>query len=213
VMPVVFKREKSREALDKFIEVRPDYEPLARVLEKAYYYFNEKKELPNIVINQKGEYKLLQDYTLPKAPPPPKKFVENTEPRKSASQVVKYNDTDFYSYVNSQPKYPGGLQAFQQYIDGIAEELSNLIPEGGAKRLYIDVDFVVDAKGNVVNVKVSNKANNEMNNLIIQRFESMPAWQPAMRQDKPVPMKLVQNIVVDAKPPKPKKEEQDADES
>jgi hypothetical protein len=39
-----------------------------------------------------------------------------------------------------------------------------------------------------------------MNNLIIERFESMPVWTPALRQDKAVPMKLVQNIVVEAKP-------------
>ncbi|WP_197428225.1 hypothetical protein [Phnomibacter ginsenosidimutans] len=74
------------------------------------------------------------------------------------------------------------------------------MPEEGAKRLFIDVDFVVDAKGNVVNVKPGTRANNEMNNLIIDRFEAMPAWAPALRQDKAVPMKLVQNIMVEAKP-------------
>ncbi|MCU0394726.1 MAG: hypothetical protein MUF29_02365 [Chitinophagaceae bacterium] len=200
VMPVVFKNEKSKEYLEKFLTDRPDYAPMARTMEKVYYYFNQHKDLPALMINGKGEYLMLQEYTIPKKPPPPPKFRENTEPRRQAARTVQYADTDFYPYVNSQPKYPGGLDAFQKYIDALGAELSQFMPETGPRRIFIDVDFVVDVKGNVVNVKPGARANNEMNNLIIERFESMPVWTPAMRQDKAVPMKLVQNIVVEAKP-------------
>ena len=200
VMPVVFKNEKSKEYLEKFLTDRPDYAPMARTMEKVYYYFNQHKDLPALMINGKGEYLMLQEYTIPKKPPPPPKFRENTEPRRQAARTVQYADTDFYPYVNSQPKYPGGLDAFQKYIDALGAELSQFMPETGPRRIFIDVDFVVDVKGNVVNVKPGARANNEMNNLIIERFESMPVWTPALRQDKAVPMKLVQNIVVEAKP-------------
>lgn len=213
VMPVMFKNDKSKEYLEKYLVDHKDYEPMVRTMEKVYYYFNQHKEIPTILIGAEGNYKMLQEYTIPKKPPPPPKFKENTAPRKAAARTVAYADTDFYPYVNTQPKYPGGLEAFQKYIDAIGEELSQFIPENGAKRLYIDVDFVVDAKGNVVNVKPSARANNEMNNLIIERFEAMPQWTPATRQDKAVPMKLVQNIVVEAKPklPEPKKEKAEDD--
>jgi hypothetical protein len=53
------------------------------------------------------------------------------------------------------------------------------------------------------------KANNEMNNLIIDRFEAMPAWKPAIRLEKPVPMRLTQNIMVDAKPAAPPAKEEE----
>lgn len=211
VMPVVFKNEKSKEILDKFVVTRPEYAPMVHTMEKVYYYFNQHKQLPNLLINAKGEYLMLQEYAIPKKPPPPPKFKENTEQRRNAARVVSYAATDFYPYVNTQPKFPGGLEAFQQYIDGLGAELSAFMPEAGARRLYIDVDFVIDAKGNVVNVQPSQRANNEMNNLIIDRFEAMPVWLPATRQDRPVPMKLVQNIVVEAKPKvvEPKKEEEE----
>jgi hypothetical protein len=51
-----------------------------------------------------------------------------------------------------------------------------------------------------------------MNNLIIEKFEAMPQWTPATRQDKAVPMKLVQNIVVDAKPKMPEAKTEKAED-
>lgn len=199
VMPVVFKKEKSHEILDKYLAGNPDYEPMAKLMEKVYYYFNTNKALPTIMINGKGEYMMAQEFTPPKKVIPVK-YKENTEKRRAAARVVAYQEGDFFATVNSQPRYPGGLSAFQQFIDELAAELALFIPEGGAKRLFIDVDFVIDAKGNVVNVKPGAKANNEINNLIIDRFEAMPTWVPATRQDKAVPMRLVQNIMIDAKP-------------
>lgn len=199
VMPVLFKNDKSREILEKQLQVQPEYKPMANIMEKVYYYFNTHKQLPTIMINAKGEYLMAQDFTIPKKISPPK-FKENSEPRRTAARTVQFGENDFYPYVNSQPKFPGGLPAFQQFIEELAADLAQFMPENGPKRLFIDVDFVVDAKGNVVNVKPGSRANNEMNNLIIDRFEAMPAWTPAMRQDKAVPMKLVQNIMVEAKP-------------
>ncbi|HSC55123.1 MAG TPA: L,D-transpeptidase family protein [Phnomibacter sp.] len=203
VMPIMFKNEKSHEVLDKYLVANPDYEPMAKLMEKVYYYFNTNKALPTIMINGKGEYMMAQEFT-PVKKVVPVKYKENTAKRKAASKMVSYQPGDFYAYVNTQPQFPGGLSNFQKFIDELAVELSEFIPEGGAKRLFIDVDFVIDAKGNVVNVVPGARANNEMNNLIIERFEAMPQWGPATRQDKAVPMRLVQNIVVEAKPEAPK---------
>lgn len=202
VLPVAFKNARSREVLTKHLEGRSDYQPMVQVMEKVYYYFNQHKQLPTVYITARGEYAMLQEYSIPKVVVP-EKFKENTAPRRSASRTVAYKDTDFFATVNSQAKFPGGMGAFQQFINQLQEELRDLIPEGGPKRLFIDVEFVVDAKGNVVNVKPSARANNEMNNLIIDRFESLPAWTPALRQDVAVPMRLVQNLMVDARPPQP----------
>ena len=208
VMPVLFKKDKSKELLEKQLAAQPEYKPMAGIMEKVYYYFNTYKQLPTIMINAKGEYMMAQEFTIPKKVIPPK-FKENTESRRSAARTVTFGENDFYPYVNTQPKFPGGLPAFQKFIDQLAAELADFMPEEGAKRLFIDVDFVVDAKGNVVNVKPGTRANNEMNNLIIDRFEAMPAWAPALRQDKAVPMKLVQNIMVEAKPKAAEKAEEE----
>jgi murein L,D-transpeptidase YafK len=38
VFPVLFKKDKSKETLEKYLDTRPDYKPLAHTLEKVYYY-------------------------------------------------------------------------------------------------------------------------------------------------------------------------------
>jgi hypothetical protein len=42
-----------------------------------------------------------------------------------------------------------------------------------------------------------------MNNRIIEQFEKMPNWKPAMLKDKPVARRFTQTIVVNAPEKKP----------
>lgn len=202
VFPVYFKSDKSKETLEKYLDGRPDYKPLAHTLEKVYYFFEEKKQLPAIVINGAGEYKLLQEFTIPPRPmpiPPPPPFKENTASRKSASMVA-IPEEQLSGYISSPPEFPGGMAAFTEFIASLGNELGQWMPLG-KQRVFIPVEFIVDANGKVQNVKVDNKANNEMNNHIIARFESLPAWKPAMApKEKPVPRKLTQTIIVNEWP-------------
>lgn len=199
VFPIMFKNDKSKGLLDKYLENRPDYKPLANRLEKVYYYFQEKKQLPTIVVNGAGEYDMLQDFTIPKrpvAPPPPPVFIENTAPRKTGKQQA-FTTQELVGYISQQPEYPDGAAAYKAFIEGLDAELSQFIPIGGRERLYITVEFVITADGKVVNVKPDKNANNEMNNLIIQRFESLPIWKSALGQkETPIPRLLSQTIVV-----------------
>ncbi|TAD92737.1 MAG: hypothetical protein EAY75_01850 [Bacteroidetes bacterium] len=205
VFPIKFNQLASKEKLEKYLDQNPEYRQTAQTLEKVYYYFNEKRNLPIILIGKKGDYMMAQPYSIPIKPPPPPTFKENTEPRKRATKTLKIADGEFFSSVYKQPVFPGGLSAFQAFIDGLANDLAEFMPDDKT-RLFIQVDFVIDKGGNVVNTTVASNANNEMNNLIIERFEAMPKWSPALRPDLPVPMKLLQTIMVDARPkaaPKP----------
>ncbi len=198
VFPVLFKSDKSKEFLEKYLETRPDYKPLAHTLEKVYYYFEEKKQLPAIFINGSGEYKLLQDYTIPPRPvpiPPPPPFKENSVARKTA--VMKDIPEDqLNGFIVSPPEFPGGMAAFTDFIGSLGNELGQWMPKG-KQRVFIPVEFIVEASGKVTNVKVDIKANNEMNNHIIARFEKLPLWKPALAlKEKPVPRKLTQTIIV-----------------
>ncbi|MCU0403258.1 MAG: hypothetical protein MUE99_01830 [Chitinophagaceae bacterium] len=201
VFPVMFKNDNSWDKLEKFMEARPDYKPLVYKLQKVYYYFEERKQLPTLVINGAGEYDLLQEYTVPKRPVkpiPPPPFKENTEARKTGI-TKNYTDADLSGYIISQPQFPGGADAFKLFIEKMGEELAQFMPKG-RERAFVQVEFIVEADGKVVNV-FTNKAtvNNEMNNMIINRFESLPNWRPAMApKDKPVPRKLSQTIIVNA---------------
>ncbi len=199
VFPARFKKAKNQELLARFLVQRPDYEPLVKNLETVYYYFEEKKQLPVILVDKQGSYFTAEDFhRTVVAKVVEKKFVENTEPRNQASKVKTFTDNEFFPSVYKMASYPGGIKEFQVFIDKLSEDLSPLMPST-RKRMFIQVDFVVDKQGNVVNVKVGDNANNEMNNLILRRFESLPKWSPAERQE-PVAMRLVQTIVVEGKP-------------
>lgn len=216
VFPVNFKVDKSKDLLEKYLETRPDYRPFAENLEKAYYYFEEKRQLPTIYINAKGEYDMLQDYLVPPRPmpiPPPPPFKENTAARRSAA-IKPFAEEQLNGFIVSPPVYPGGMKEFSEFINELSNELGQWMPKG-KKRVYIPVEFIVDATGKVVNVKVDKNANNEMNNHILARFEAMAAWKPALApKEKPVPRKLIQTIIVnewpeDDIPVSKKMEEQD----
>lgn len=201
VFPVQFKRDKSKQIIEDFLKIHPEYRPLAFNLEKVYYYFQTKKQLPNIIINGNGDYTMLQEFTIPKRPvppPPPPVFKENVEPRKTGIQE-KYTDEELRTYITGYPTYAGGNEAFKKFVDDLGEELAAFMPPE-KERIYIPVEFIVNAKGKVVNVAVDKIANNEMNNRIISHFEKMPLWTPASIKEKPLPRKLSQNIVVTAKP-------------
>lgn len=210
VFPVRFKSEKSKEAIDDFLRNRPDYTPLAAHLEKVYYYFEEKKQLPTIFINGRGEYTMLQEYTIPKRPepppPPPPPFIENTEARKTGLREP-ITDEDLRAFVNTTASFPGGMEKFKLLVDQVGASLSEYMPED-RQRQYIAVEFMINRQGRVVNVQVDKAANNEMNNRIIERFEKMPVWTPALLKDKPFPRRFSQTIVVNAleKKPEPKPE-------
>lgn len=196
VFPMKFKKKKNQEMLEKFLVQRPDYQPLVTSMMSVYYYFEQNKQLPTILVGRSGNYFIAQDFHY--SPPKEKKFIENAVPRNKPSKVETFAATDFYPSVYKVASFPGGNAAFQTFIDQLAADLSAyLLP--AKKRIFVQVDFVIDKEGNLVNVKVADNANNEMNNLIIERFEALPKWSPAIRQE-PVAIRLQQSIMIEAKP-------------
>jgi murein L,D-transpeptidase YafK len=201
VFPISFKSDKSKETLDKYLEQQPDYKPLAHRLEKVYYYFEEKKQLPTIVINAAGEYDMLQEFTIPKRPVkplPPPPFKENSVARKPAGRTRDFSEEELKQFIIKHPEFPGGNPAFQVFLEALGQDLAKYMPSG-KKRAFVQVEFVVGSDGKVYNVQVDKQANNEMNNTIIERFEGLENWKPALGQkDKPLPRKLVQTVIVNA---------------
>lgn len=211
VFPVKFKKLKSLEYLEKYLVTRPDYQPMVNSLMKVYFYFDKNKRLPTMLINTDGSYDIAESftYTLPKKKPEVV-FKENVAPRKKATKTADLTDKDFYPAVYKMPVFPGGTSAFQEFLDQLSIELSEyLLP--AKKRIFVQVNFVIDKAGNLVNVKVSDNASNEINNHILARFEALPKWEPAIRQE-PVAIRLQQSIMIDAKPVIPQKPDEDVEE-
>jgi outer membrane biosynthesis protein TonB len=66
-------------------------------------------------------------------------------------------------------------------------------------KAYVQVEFIVDKDGIPTNFKVLRGMNDDdFNDELINRLETMPEWKPAILHDKPVPKKMVQTITVAA---------------
>ncbi len=192
IFPIDFKNNKSVEYLKKYLETFSEYTPFELKMKNAYYYFEKYKQLPTILINDKGEY-LIDDEALPK----PKAEVVKKVYVKKKRAYIDFDEIDIPSVVNTLPVYPGGNEAFQALLKKMDKDLAIYLTKE-VKTVYVMLEFIIDKEGNVINPKVLRGGNDEINDHILDIFESMPKWTPAIRQEKNVPIKLKQTVVIDA---------------
>ncbi len=189
IFPIQFNTAKSNDYLAKYIKDFPEYALLANRLKHVYQYFESTHELPLVLVNKKGEYEVIGD--LPPEPVKEVKVVKKREPR-----PVKEFDGELTAVVNTLPVYPGGSPAFQAFIDKLGKDMAEYLEDGQTKT-YVMMEFVIDADGKPAGVKVIKGGNNELNDHLMEAFEKMPTWKPAVRQEKNVAVKLKQSIYVE----------------
>jgi murein L,D-transpeptidase YafK len=191
IVPIDFKNAKSEDYLKKYLQTFSEYTPFESKMKNAYYYFEKYKQLPTILINEKGDY-LIDDEALPK----PKVEVPKKVYVKKKRSYVDFNEDDIPTVVNNLPVFPGGNDAFQELLKKMNNDLAVYLTKE-VKAVYVMMEFIVDKEGKVINPKILRGGNDEINDHIIDIFESMPKWKPAIRQEKNVPIKLKQTIVID----------------
>ncbi len=194
IFPVSFKNPRSNDYLDKYERDYPMYKRMADKLKLLYYYFEKYKNLPVIMVNDKGEYVFGEDVKLAadEVAKPTVKMVKRRE-----ATPVKFDESELMNSVNKLPVYQGGADAFQKFLDNLSKELVTMLPVD-QKKTFITVEYIVTKDGKTILPKVLRGATNEMNNLIIEKFEAMPAWSPAIRLEKPIAIRLKQTIYVEA---------------
>lgn len=187
IFPIRFDNPRSNNYLVRYVRDFPEYNPLADELRHAYQYFEKTRKLPVIMISKKGDY--VVDGVIPKDPPPAKK----REPRKI---VKNYNEDDIAKVVERLPVYPGGNEKFQAFIDKLSKDVSPYLEDGQSKA-YVMVEFVIDKTGKVIYANVIKGGNVEINDRIIEAFENMPKWAPAVKHEETVSVKLKQTIYIE----------------
>lgn len=193
IFPVLFNNKRSVEYLEKFIQSHPNYTDMVDKLKYAYYFFNQKKMLPVVMIDKKGAYAFANEIKLSYEEEKP--IVKKEVPKKMATKV-DFDEKMLAKSFYRQAIAPKGIKGFQQFLDELSAALSSYLPEG-TKRMFISVEFIVDATGKVILPTVLTNVPGEMHNLIIERFESMDKWEPAINtKEQPVPVKLQQGIEV-----------------
>ncbi len=194
IFPVRFNVERSVKFLDNLTKDDPALKKFAERLEDAFDYFEKYKQLPVVMIGKKGEYHINE------VPPrKPKNYSdEKTAIKRPPMQHLTRNVGTLVEAVHQWPQYPGGPEAFMKYLDKLGKELAVFLPQG-AKKAYVQVEFIVDKDGVPVNFKVlkSIKDGEELNDELIAKMENMGTWKPALLNDKPVAKKMIQTVTVE----------------
>jgi murein L,D-transpeptidase YafK len=194
IFPVSFKNQRSVDYLDRYVKQFPEYKGLSERFKQVYYYFDKHKNLPVIMVNEKGEYVLGEDVKMNGEDEI--KPAGKTVKRKEATPV-KFDESELVNSVNKLPVYPGGAEAFQKFLDDLSMSLTLMLPSD-QKKTFITLEYIINKDGKVILPKVLKGGTNEMSNLIIEKFEALPRWTPAVRLDKNVPIKLKQTIYVES---------------
>jgi len=162
-------------------------------LEDAFDFFEKYKQLPVVMVDDKGEY-YINGAPGKKAEP----AIAATVPKKAPVEHRTRTITGLTEAVHQWPEFPGGGEAFMKYLDKLGNDMTEYLPQS-TKKAFVQVEFIVDKDGTPTNFKVLRGMKDEdFNDELITRLEKMPTWKPAILHDKPVPKKMVQTISVEA---------------
>jgi murein L,D-transpeptidase YafK len=189
IFPIRFDNPRSTEYLKKYMKDFPEYLPLADELKHAYTYFEKTRKLPVIMVSKKGEYVI--DGIIPK----------DKEPEPVAKKVRRplktYNQEEISNVVERLPVFPGGNDKFQAFIDKLSKDMAPYL--GQQQKTFAMVEFVIDKQGKVIYANVIKGGNDDLNDRLIEAFENMPQWTPAIKHEQTVAVKLKQTIFIEKK--------------
>ena len=190
IFPIRYNVKRSSDYLNKLAKDDPSLKQFALRLEDAFDYFEKYRQLPVIMTNERGDYVVDGISRKP--------VVE--EKQRPAHKPVVHRTRDISNtadVVHQWPEFPGGGQAFLNYLQQLGKEMVAYLP-GSMQKAYVQVEFVVDADGVPVNFKVIKGVDDDFNDELITQLEKMPAWKPALLNDKAVPKKMKQSIEISA---------------
>ncbi|HEY2722339.1 MAG TPA: L,D-transpeptidase family protein [Chitinophagaceae bacterium] len=190
IFPVRYNVKHSVDYLNGLSKDDPSLKQFALRLEDAYDYFEKYRQLPVIMVDEKGNY--VVDGIVRK-----QLVAENSRPPHKQVPHRTRNITSTADAVYQWPQYPGGGQAFLDYLQKLGKEMVAYLP-GSMRKAYVQVEFVVDTDGVPVNFKVVKGVDDDFNDELITQLEKMPDWKPAVVNDKPAPKKMKQSIEIAA---------------
>ena len=194
IFPVQFNNPRSVGYLDRFLQIYKSYRPLVTKLEAAYNFFEKNHQIPVVMVNSYGQY-VIEDVQKTNVNPPITAKAKTARTEKK----IPIPEEEIAKVVNNLPVFPGGTKAFQAFLDKTGNDLVPLLNEG-QRAAYIVVEYIIDKEGKPVYAHVAKGGNDDLNETLEKKFESMPQWKPAIRQEQPVAMRLKQTVVVEAAP-------------
>lgn len=192
IFPIKFNVKTSAAYFENLTKEDVKLKKFASPLEDAFEYFESKRQLPLIMVDDKG------DYIVYDAPAKKNKFSMKATHVAIRTQVIHRvrNITDLAEAVHQWPEFPGGSQAFFNYLEKAGRELSIYLPEEVSK-VNLKIEFVIDRDGMPVNFKIIKGVNIDFDDLLITKLEKMPIWKPGTLQNKVVAKKMIQSFSIE----------------
>jgi murein L,D-transpeptidase YafK len=188
IFPVNFKNQRSVIYLNRYLQNFSENTTFEKSMKNAFFYFEKYRQLPLVLVNDKGDY-LTEEVSFAEPIPevkPKKKIIHVPQPIK---------DEDLPKVVEKLPLYPGGNDGFQDFLNKLSkDEMKDL--ENGQVKTFILIEYIIDKDGFPIYARVIRGGNDEMNQKVEAAFLKMPQWTPASVAGKKVPIKLKQNIMV-----------------
>jgi protein TonB len=115
------------------------------------------------------------------------------QPSANATSETGNNKSDEGRFVplERSPEFPGGTQAWANFLNRYLQTPSDLEP--GEKKTVL-INFWVDADGSVTGFKVVQSGGNAFDNEVIRVLKKMPKWKPAMQNGHPVAVAFTQPV-------------------
>jgi len=190
IFPIRYNVKKSSDYLTKLTKDDPSLKQFALKLEDAFDYFEKYRQLPVIMTNEKGDY-VIDGITRKPLGEERQRLAHKSVPHRTRTIS---NLTDV---VHQWPEFPGGGQAFLNYLQQLGKEMVAYLP-GSMQKAFVQVEFIIDADGVPVNFKVLKGVDDDFNDELITQLEKMPTWKPALLNDKAVAKKMKQSMEISA---------------
>ena len=111
------------------------------------------------------------------------------KPEKTDKVVAGRKTTEeIFIVVEDMPMFPGGLSTLKSYIYDNVKYPAKARREGIEGK--VTVDFVINAKGDVEDVSVSQSTYAGFNDAAMKVFKDMPRWEPGKQRGHPVKVQL-----------------------
>jgi hypothetical protein len=192
IFPIRYNVPRSVAYLNNLSKDDASLRRFAERLEGAFDFFEKFRQLPVIMVNEKGDYVVngagAGTFRLEE-----EKIAVKRELKKRSERKI----TSLADAVHEWPKFPGGAEAYARYLEDLGREMVNYLPKG-LRKAYVQVEFIVDKDGTPVNFRVLRGATDVgFIDELLDRMEKMPGWKPALLNDKPVAKKMVQTISIE----------------
>ncbi len=99
---------------------------------------------------------------------------------------------EIFTIVEDQPEFPGGMQAFYQFVGKKIKYPSQARRMGIEGRVY--VEFIVDKDGSVTNVRSVKGIGAGCDEEAVRVMKTVPKFKPGKQRGRPVKVKMVMPI-------------------